>query len=207
MTGLLAFDADQRLGAIAPLAIKRGVRIFLPYYRLFTVSDRDAIFAAGKAAGVAVGIIPISETTAERALQGSVAGAEDGDTVLQYMQGVGQPPRTSYVLTFDFDEQVAQDPICKAYAFSAVRSVPNHPMIAYGNGAFTEELKGYGIANFAWDMGGMGTRGTRADIATGHEDMQQDVGDVRGLHLGIGIDSDFAPHATSPADLCAWMAP
>src|SRR5579863_10572644 len=66
MAGLLAFDADQHIGAIAPLAISKGVRIFLPYYKLFSPADRDAIFAAGAAAGVEVGIIPIFETTAER---------------------------------------------------------------------------------------------------------------------------------------------
>lgn len=204
MTGLLAFDADQHVGAVAPLAISKGVRIFLPYYKLFSTADRDDIFAAGKAAGDDVGIIPIFEATAERGLQGAAAGAEDAKAIVDYMNQVEQPPGTAYVLTFDFDEQTAQDQECRAYAMTVVSGVPGHPMIAYGNGAFAETLKSLGIAKFAWDAGGMGMRGTRADITAGSEDMQQDVGDVRGLHLGISIDSDFAPHATSPADLDAW---
>lgn len=211
MTGLLAFDADQHLGAIAPLAIKKGVRIFLPYYKLFSTADRDQIFAAAEAAYVAVGIIPIFETTAERALQGAGAGSEDGEGIAVYMKVCGQPPGTSYILTFDFDEQASQDPACRAYASVCVAKVNDLtgavcPMIAYGNGAFTEELKSAGIAKFAWDAGGMGMRGTRVDVTGGKEDMEQDVGDVRGLHLGISIDSDFAPHANSPADLDAWTA-
>jgi hypothetical protein len=206
MIGLLAFDADQHLGAIAPLAIRRGVRLFLPYYKLFTPADRDAIFAAGKAAGVEVGIIPIFETTAQRALQGGAAGAQDAIAIVRYMGAVSQPLATSYIVTFDFDEQATQDTACRAYASTIGLAIKGHPMIAYGNGALTEELKAAGIAKFAWDAGGMGMRGTRADITAGKEDMQQDVGDVRGLHLGISIDSDFAPHATSPADLDAWVA-
>jgi hypothetical protein len=206
MTGLLAFDADQHLGEIAPLAISKGVRIFLPYYKLFSTADRDAIFAAAAAAHVEVGIIPIFETTAERGLQGATAGVQDGQAIAAAMNLCGQPAGTSYILTFDFDEQAAQDPACRAYASAVVAQVPGHPMIAYGNGALTEELKAAGIAKFAWDAGGMGMRGTRADIAAGDEDLEQDVGDVRGLNLGISIDSDFAPHATSPADLDAWMA-
>ncbi|HLX18478.1 MAG TPA: hypothetical protein VKS24_25095 [Bradyrhizobium sp.] len=206
MAGLLAFDADQHIGAIAPLAISKGVRIFLPYYKLFSPADRDAIFAAGAAAGVEVGIIPIFETTAERALGGASAGSNDADAIAAYMNSVRQPLDTAFVLTFDFDEQTAQDLACRAYAAAVHAGVDTQPMIAYGNGALTEELKAAGIAKFSWVAGGMGMRGTRADIAGGNEDMQQDVGDVRGLHLGIEIDSDFAPHATSPRDLCAWMA-
>jgi hypothetical protein len=205
MTGLLAFDANQHVGSIAPLAISKGVRIFLPYYKLFSTTDRDEIFAAGKAAGVEVGIIPIFEISAERALQGAATGTEDGKAIAAYMKQCGQPPGTSYILTFDFDEQTAQDPACHAYTAAVVAEVPNNPMIDYGNGALSEELKTDGLAKFAWDAGGMAMRGTRADIAAGAEDMEQDVGDVRGLHLGISIDSDFAPHATSPADLDAWM--
>jgi hypothetical protein len=207
MTGLLAFDADQHLGAVAPLAIQRGVRIFLPYYKLFSTADRDAIFAAAAAANVLVGIIPIFETTAERALLGAEAGAEDAQAIVAYMAACGQSNGTSYAITFDFDEQAAQDPACRSYALAVYAGVPHHPMVAYGNGALTEELKALGAAKYAWDAGGMGMRGTRADIAAGAEDVEQDVGDVRGLHLGISIDSDFAPHATSPADLDAWTSP
>lgn len=207
MTGLLAFDADQHLGNIAPLAIQRGVRIFLPYYKLFSTDDRDAIFAAAKAAGVQVGIVPIFETTATRALGGAVAGATDAVQIKRYIADLRQPAGTAYILTFDFDEQASQDQQCRGYAFAVTQGVPGYPMIAYGNGALAEGLKAQGIAKFAWDAGGMGMRGTRADTQAGAEDMQQDVGDVRGLHLGISIDSDFAPHANSPADLCAWMDP
>ncbi len=207
MSGLLAFDADQHLGAIAPLAIQRGVRIFLPYYKLFTTADRDAIFVAAAVAGIQVGIIPIFETSAERALQGATAGAQDAVAIVAYMAACGQPAGTSYVLTFDFDEQTSQDQACRSYALAVYAGVPHHPMVAYGNGALTEELKQLGAAKYAWDAGGMGMRGTRADIAAGAEDLEQDVGDARGLHLGISIDSDFAPHATSPADLDAWSSP
>lgn len=225
MTGLLAFDADQHVGTVAPLAISRGVRVFLPYYKLFSTQDRDEIFAAaaahvvvegdpeyvegmtpGSVVGVSVGIIPIFETAAVRALQGASAGQEDGGAIVNYMRGCGQPPATTYVLTFDFDEQAAQDPACRAYAAAVVAYTPSNPMIAYGNGALAEMLKSAGIAKFAWDAGGMGMRGTRIDVSSGVEDIEQDVGDVRGLHLGIEVDSDFAPHATSPADLDAWTS-
>jgi hypothetical protein len=206
MTGLLAFDADEHLASVAPLAISKGVRIFLPYYKMFSIADRDAIFAAGAAAGVQVGIIPIFEQGAQQALGGAAQGTTDGARIVQYMKAVGQPPGTSYILTFDFDEQQAQDQAIYAYAKACVASVPSNPMIAYGNGAAMEMLKSMGVAKFAWDAGGMGMRGTRADVTAGKPDMVQDVGDVRGLHLGIDIDSDFAPHASSPADLNAWMA-
>lgn len=206
MSGLLAFDADQHVGSIAHLAITKGVRIFLPYYKLFSTTDRDQIFAAGAAAGVDVGIIPIFESSAERALGGSSVGVIDAVAIRNYMGLVAQPRGTAYILTFDFDEQAAQDPACRGYAYAVVQGVPGYPMIAYGNGALSESLKAQGIARFAWDAGGMGMRGTRADIQAGAEDMEQDVGDVRGLNLGISIDSDFAPHVNSPADLCAWMA-
>lgn len=207
MSGLLAFDADEHLASVAPLAIQRGVRIFLPYYKLFTPADRDAIWKAASEAGVSVGIIPIFETTAERGLAGSSAGVQDGQSIARYMAASGQPSGTSYVLTFDFDEQAAQDPACRAYAGAVQAANPSNLMVAYGNGALAEELKQLGIAKFAWDAGGMGMRGTRADLASGQEDLQQDVGDVRGLHLGIEIDSDFAPHATKPEDLGAWTSP
>jgi hypothetical protein len=158
-------------------------------------------------AGIEVGIIPIFESTAERGLQGAAAGTEDAGSILRYMASCGQPSATAYILTFDFDEQTAQDPACRAYAAAAVAGVPNNPMIAYGNGALTEELKTAGIAKLAWDAGGSGMRGTRVDLAAGAENMEQDVGDVRDLNLGISIDSDFAPHANSPADLDAWCSP
>lgn len=202
---LIGFDADQDVSRVAPAAVAAGVRIFGRYLKNLTAHEILAIFGAGKSAGVKVGVLPIWETGAQRALEGASSGHADGIAARAMATRLGFPDTAPLCATADFDATAEQQTAVLAY-FSAFKQAAGTAakLIVYANGAICQSAKAAGIAEYAWVAGGSGMRGTRAFIASGLADLIQDVGDQRGLNLGIAIDGDYAPAATDPEQVGCW---
>lgn len=207
---LIGFDADQDVSRVAPAAVAAGVRIFCRYLKNLTAHEILAIFGASKSAGVKVGVLPIWETGAQRALEGETAGHADGIAARAMATRLGFPDTAPLCATADFDATAEQQADVLAYlsAFKQGTGTMQYggaPKLGvYANGAICQAAKAAGIAEYAWVAGGSGMRGTRAFIASGLADLIQDVGDQRGLNLGIAIDSDYAPTAADPEQVGCW---
>jgi hypothetical protein len=204
---LIGFDTATTITPQrAQNAIVKGVRLFFLYFKWLTAAQVTAVFQAAQAANVQAGIVPIFETTSERALSGPNAGTVDAQQVLAYCAKFGVPQGALVALTADFDEQASQDVIVCGY-FAAAASVL-HPasfrMLSYGNGALDLELKQKGITDETWVAGGSGMRGT-AQYGS-QADVQQGVGDKLGLNLGFSIDSDVAPEVDNASDMTTWLS-
>jgi hypothetical protein len=204
---LIGFDADQDVSRVAVLAVERGVRFVMRYLKNLTRAEVAAIFAAGATAGVKVGVGSIFETTAKRALAGAEAGAEDAQKALTQAAALGQPEGGAIFPTADFDATPEQQPAVVAYFAAFHAGVGNEGRMGdYANGAVEDACIAAGCNDIPWLAGGMGMRGSRAFLQAGREAIVQDVGDKRGLNLGISIDSDYAPTANEPEDIGCWTA-
>lgn len=183
----IGFDADQDCAAVAAAAKARGAAFVLRYLKNLSRREIAALGAAGLA------IVSIWETTARRSLSGSAAGKTDGLAALAAARAFGQPPGSAIAATVDFDATAAQQPAVLAYlaAFKAALG-GSYKLMVYANGAVCAAALDAGIADYAWLAGGSGMRGSKAFRASGRAAIVQDVGDRRGLALGIAIDSDVA---------------
>lgn len=209
---LIGFDADQDVSHVAPVAIAKGVRWFARYTKNLSAGEIERIFAA--ADGVKVGILPIFETGATRALDGAAAGHADGATAMAAavkLFGMTPKPEWALAATVDFDATAEEQPAVLDYlsAFKQGASGVAYGgaqirLAVYANGAICAAALDLGIADIAWVAGGSGMRGTRDFLASGRAHIIQDVGDKRGLNLGIDIDSDYAPNASDPEELGCW---
>lgn len=184
---IIGFDADQDCSNVAALAKERGASFVCRYLKNMTAAEAKALSAAG------LQIVSIFESTAERALLGGVAGVEDGIAAGKAAAALGQPAGTAIYATADFGETAAQDTTIAMY-FSAFKLAMGqiYKLGIYGEGAVCQMTLDAGLADYTWLAGGSGMRGTEAFAASGKATLVQDVGDKRGLNLGIGIDSDVA---------------
>lgn len=154
-------------------------------------------------ASIGVKIVSVYETTENRALEGADAGTEDMANAIDLAAALGQPQGSDIFLAVDFDASQAQiaGPITDYFTAAAKEAMGECAVSVYGNGLTCQWLKGKLLAKHTWVAGGKGMQGTRAFLATGRWDIQQDVGDERSLNLGIDIDSDIA---ADPALPFAW---
>lgn len=185
---IFGFDTATTLtDAALKRAQAKGVQFVCVYFKYMTPEIVALINRYG------MKVVSVYETTAQRALGGTVAGDYDGRQSLAYIAKFKQPPGAAVFATADFDETTAQEPTVAAYlrAFKAALGGAARLGI-YGNGALCAMALDAGIADLTWLAGGSGMRGTRDFAASGRATMVQDVGDKRNLALGISIDSDIA---------------
>ncbi len=181
---MIAFDADQDCSDVAEAAAKAGVVAICRYLKNLSADEAEAIVDAG------LYVVSIFESTAQRALQGTAAGFEDGQKALAQANALEQPAGSAIYATADFDATAEQEKDVLEY-FKAFRQALGHFKLGvYANGAICASAAAYRIADYTWLAGGMGMRGSRGFAASGKATMIQDVGDKRGLNLGIDIDSD-----------------
>jgi hypothetical protein len=191
MTIMLAFDADQDVSRVLPKAKADGVIAVCRYLGRTSAGEIAAISAEG------MSTVSVFETTANRALGGSVAGALDGSKAVAIAIALKQPLGSAIYVADDQDTTIAQQPAVLAYfaAFKtalnlAYAETPPYKLGVYANGAICQAALDQGIADYAWLAGGMGMRGSRDFAASGRATMIQDVGDKQHLGLGIAVDSD-----------------
>lgn len=167
----------------------RGVSYIELYEKWATPALCALIHAEG------LGIAPIWESSAERALDGYAAGVADAKAFLAAVPtrfGVpALPSSVAAACTVDFDATAAQQVAVLDYIrgwkdglAGALRSK------VYGNGAICHAAKAAGYADIEWVAGGAGMRGTKAELQAGTEDEYQEVGDKEGIGSRWGIDSD-----------------
>jgi hypothetical protein len=176
----IGFDADQDCSRIAADAYTKGARFVCRYLKNLSAKETAALHAVGLA------IVLIYETTANRALGGMAAGTIDGARARSQAAALGAPISAAIYATADFDVTAAQQEAVIAY-FAAFGGGG-----IYGNGAICAAALAANVVKYAWLAGGMGMRGSRLFLASGHATIAQDVGDAAGLNLGIEIDSDTA---------------
>ena len=209
---LIGIDADQDVSHVAAQAVDKGVRIFCRYEKNLTAHEVMAIFAAGRAANCKVGILLIFETQAKRALTGSIGGHADGVVAARMAVALGAPKGTAIAATVDFDASAEEQAAVLSYLSGfkqgiagAVFGKADFKLGVYANGAICQVALDTGVADFAWVAGGSGMRGTKDFIASGKAHIIQEVGDHRGLNLGIKIDSNYTLIANDPEDLGCWI--
>jgi glycoside hydrolase-like protein len=184
---IIGFDADQDCSRVAAAAKAKGVGFVCRYLKNLTVSEAHALAAAG------LKIVSIWETTANRALAGPAAGSFDGHAAMRMAAMLRQPQGSAIYATADFGETQGEDATVIAYFAAFKRAIQGQAKLGvYGEGAVCEACLIAGVADYTWLAGGMGMRGSRAFQLSGKATIVQDVGDVRGLALGISIDSDVA---------------
>jgi hypothetical protein len=184
---MIGFDADQDCSSVAAAAAAKGVKFICRYTKNVTIAEIRALHGAG------IAVVPIWETTAERALAGSGAGTVDGTQARLAARKLGAPSGTAIYATVDFGETADQNADVLAYLAAFERAIaPEFKLGVYGEGAVCQAALGASIADFTWLAGGGRMRGTQAFLQTGLATIVQDVGDRRSLDLGIEIDSDVA---------------
>lgn len=205
---LIGFDADQDCAPVAQLAAAKGVRFVCRYLKNLSTDEVRALLAAGLA------VVLIFESTAERALAGLVAGAADGAKAASQTLALAAPAGTAIYATADFDCTADQQPAALTYFAAFKKALAGaYKLGVYANGAVCVAAAERGIADYTWVAGGRGMRGTKNFIALGKPTIVQDVGDARGLSLGIGIDSDtamaddFGGWSATPAQAAAPASP
>jgi len=187
MTAIIGFDADQDCSRVAALLKERGGGFIARYLKNLSLAEAGAILHAG------LEILLIFETTAERALDGAGAGAADGAKARNMAAALGAPQGVAIVATVDFDATEAQEPTVLTYLRGFKAGLAGQAkLMVYANGAICAAALDGRVADYTWLAGGSGMRGTQAFKASGRATIIQDVGDKRGLDLGISIDSDVA---------------
>lgn len=197
MTSLaIGFDADQDCSHVAALAVDRGASFCCRYLKNATISEVRTLSAAGLL------IVSIFESTAQRALGGAAAGSADGVRALTQARALGQPVGSAIFSTADFDGTAAQQPVILEYFTAFKASLAGaYRLGVYANGALCRAAADAGIADYTWLAGGSGMRGTKAMQTADTASLEQDVGDKRGLNLGINIDTDVA----NVTDFGGWL--
>jgi len=192
---MIGFDADQDCSGVAELAKSRGVAFICRYLKNLGTQEIQILSAAG------LQIVSIFESTAERAKEGAEAGAEDSARALEQASALGQPQGSAIYATADFDcsEEELEGVLGYFRAFKAGLGSEGK-LGVYGCGRVCEATAAAGVADFTWLAGGLGMNGSREFAKSGNATIQQDVGDKRGLDLGISIDSDLA----STEDFGGW---
>lgn len=196
---IIGFDADQDCARVAHAAKAKGASFVCRYLKNLTTVEREALHAAGLA------IVLIFESTADRAMGGAPSGATDGARALNQAKALGAPEGAAIYATADFDPTPAQEDDVLAY-FAGFRTqirgltatsgdlntFSGFALGIYASGAICQLALDQSVADYAWLAGGLRMRGSQAFHDTGRAAIEQDVGDKRGLDLGIGIDSDIA---------------
>lgn len=196
---VIGFDTDTDCSHIALAAKAEGVKWIARYLHNLTVAEVKAILDAG------IALVLIFETTAQRALLGAPAGADDARTALRQANALGAPQGVAIYATADFDETQAQDPPVTAYTRAFLTGLGGFYRLGfYGNGGVCELLLGLNLVQFTWLAGGSGMRDTKAFGASGRATIIQDVGDKRGLSASLGISIDSG--AAYAADFGGWSA-
>lgn len=109
-----------------------------------TADEARALTAAG------IDIVSVFETTAQRALQGFTAGADDFRSAVNQHQPCGLPDHAPIYFTVDFDMQGSQETAVADY-FHGIDSVAgNRPVGAYGGLRAVTFLQGNGLTEFTW---------------------------------------------------------
>lgn len=192
---VIGFDTASTItAAILDKAIASGVA----YIDLYEKYSTPALCALIHSKGL--GIAPIFETGAKRALDDYPAGHADA---LAFLAAVptrfGVPALPAVVApawTADFDVTPQQQARVLAYGQGWHDAMAGRVRSrVYANGAIDAAAKAAGIVDVTWTAGGSGMRGTRDELAAGAEDEYQEVGDKQHLGLGISIDSDVAVSA------------
>lgn len=185
---IIGFDTASTITeAVLRRAVAMGVGFVGIYYKYMTPELVALVSRYG------LKIISIYETTAQRALGGAVAGDYDGRQALALAHKFGQLVGAVIMFTADWDEQASQNATVLAYLTAAKAALNGYARIGiYGNGALCQAMLDAGVADLTWLAGGSGMRDTKAFAASGRATIVQDVGDKRGLDLGIDIDSDVA---------------
>jgi peptidoglycan hydrolase-like protein with peptidoglycan-binding domain len=117
-----------------------------------TLNEANLLREAG------IGIVSLFETTAQRALAGEVAGADDLVSARTQHKALGLPDDAPVYLTVDFDLATSQESELANY-FHGVDSVAgNHPVGVYGGYRacqflLTEGLVEFAFQTYAWSNG------------------------------------------------------
>ncbi|HEX3862752.1 MAG TPA: glycoside hydrolase domain-containing protein [Stellaceae bacterium] len=192
----IGFDADQDCSHVAALAVERGATFVCRYLKNLSVAEARTLSAAG------LSIVSIFESTAQRSLSGGAGGTADGTKALTQARSIGQPSGSAIYFAVDFDATSAQTTVVLAYLAAARAALGGaYKMGAYANGAACQAARNHQLVDYTWLAGGMAMRGSADFAAAGRATMTQDVGDKRGLNLGISIDSDVA----LTADFGGWQ--
>ncbi len=185
MSEILGFDADVDCSDVVAEAKSKGAVFVARYLKNLTFAEAQAISAAG------LKIISIFETTAQRALGGIAAGRVDGAKARFMAAKLRQPAGSVLCATADFDVIGDQHETVLDYFTGFKSAAPDMKLMVYANGAVCQAALAAKIADFTWVCDNRWI-GSQAFIRAGKATIVQDVGDKRGLDLGIDLDSDVA---------------
>lgn len=205
-------DAATVLTPFAKKIAAAGFYAVGRYLKSLTATEIAALHAAG------LGVWPIYETTADRALGGAAAGREDGAKVMVQMKALGAPNGTGVFFTVDngagkntdVDRDGVKDAQEAAEYFLAAKSMlfGTYRCGDYADGDVLTTLDD--AVAFPWLPGAMGWSGSRAYDATDLWAMKQ--GPTLN-HGGPWADLDW-PDLGFPYDpnliareIGAWMPP
>ena len=173
-TPILGLDADEDLSPRAVAIKAAGFGYVMNYARFLTKAMVDKYHAAGLLVGV------IDEKSSTRALQGALAGKEDGEAAVAIMQRLGAPPTAGIAATVDDDvstvEQTSEvDAYFAAYdgAFwPDALSPPLFTMMGYADGTALSVLRQHGLP-ICWLAGAGGWSGSHAFALAGKPQLIQ----------------------------------
>lgn len=220
MPKVIGFDTAS---TITPAILDKAIADGADYVELYEKYSTPTLVILIQSKGL--GIAPIYETSAERALAGEAAGETDAQAFLASVParfGVSSlPAEVAPAYAVDFDVTTEQQPDVLAYGQGWKTGMAGKLRSRiYGNGAVCEAAKDAGLVDFTWTAGGSGMRGTATYLQSNAEDEKQDVGDKENLDLPISVDTEIVetpdlswiwwpqgdPRQVAPAALAASQA-
>ena len=157
----LGLDADRDLSRFAAALAKDGIKVVLRYLKNLTTAETGLLHLEGLLVGM------IFETSAERALLGAAAGAEDGAFALRQAQALGAPPNAAIYATVDNDVGTSQLAAIEAYGAAFGGCLTGKARFGgYGSGLVLTTLQKVGM-ELPWLAGASGWAGFKEFLATG----------------------------------------
>ena len=176
---VLTLDTAKRFAAGG---FSHACRYLVPTgWKRLTKREVDDITKAG------LKIISVFETTADRALGGSINGSIDGLQAIQTAISIGQTRGSVIYFAVDFEAQPEQMRAIQMYLEAAAYQIKDYEIGVYGSFAVVEVMRSIGI-RYLWQ-----TRAwSRGQVSTSVNIYQSDCGPTGGgLTLnGILVDLD-----------------
>jgi hypothetical protein len=145
----------QKAEWMAAQGYRFAVRYLVPRsyaWKRLSRSEAEAITAAG------MHIVSVSQTTAQRASGGALAGHVDGETAKREADLLHQPAGSAIYFAVDYDAQLSEWDAIEAYLKAAAAVLPGFQTGVYGSYTVIEEMAkrnacGHFWQTYAWSQG------------------------------------------------------
>jgi hypothetical protein len=166
-------------------------------------------------------IVSIFELYAQRAGEGSVAGAADGKLALELAKEVGQPVGSTIYFAVDYDAGAGAFDAIEAYMRAADAQITGYELGVYGSYSVVEAMRERGVTSklmqtYAWSGGQKSAYANiyqyRNDIVVNGlcVDLDESNGNAGGWKAGMAIQTKSAPtldEGVATTIINTWISP